>query len=139
MITKLAISLLIVALSSTVSATTYECRAEWAARLVENASDGLTPIPNSVTKQSQNKLRIIDGDSVILERCMFIESQNKYNCIPFEIDVVSKDKYIESRKYYNTRTQYDIQLLTLQSEKIIYVENNGRGGIATGFCNVIDK
>lgn len=139
MISKLAISLFIVTLSSTVSAATYECRAEWAAYLSEDFADGLKVASKEYTNRLQLMVRITDEDKIKLERCSFVKSVNKQTCDTHYIDKEIEDKNVGMRKLYITSSQYDIQLIKLGNGMIGYIENNGRGGIATGFCNVINK
>jgi len=131
---KLILSFVVAFASFASSAATYECNAEWAGYLSEIAKNGLQVSDKQYLKQLQLMVRITDGLKTKLERCSFVKSANEITCDAYEVDVEHNDKNTGMRKLYITPRQYDIQLITLKNDRIIYIENNGRGGISTGEC-----
>jgi hypothetical protein len=46
------------------------------------------------------------------------------------VDFVARDAFVGHLKYYYLQGQFDVQVLASGD----FVENNGRGSIATGWC-----
>jgi hypothetical protein len=133
---RLILSFVFTIASFTSSAATYECNAEWAGYLSEIAKNGFQVADKQYLKKLQLMVRITDGVKTKLERCSFVKSADAITCDAYEVDVEHNDKNTGMRKLYITPSQYDIQLITLRNNKIMYIENNGRGGISTGECQM---
>jgi len=87
-----------------------------------------------------NKLEDM-GDKAFISRCSFTLNAKKVTCDRYEVDHIERspiwnmetkkdDKFI--KKYYYFYGQLDFQLFP----DLSFVENNGRGGIAFGKCQV---
>ena len=70
------------------------------------------------------------GD-VVLSRCSWSQSVKAHTCDTYDIDRIEVDEHIGARKYYVFSSQFDVQIF----QDLKFVENNGRGGVAYGFCN----
>ena len=73
------------------------------------------------------------GDSAYLSRCSFSPSVHEVTCDRYEVDKIVFDEKVNIKKYYAFRSQFDVQVFS----DLHFVENNGRGGIAFGKCNVV--
>jgi hypothetical protein len=69
-------------------------------------------------------------DGTEVGRCSFISTEGRVTCDFYKIDFVSRDSATGHRKYYYLRGQFDVQVFGSGD----FVENNGRGSIATGRC-----
>ena len=86
-----------------------------------------------------NKLEEI-GNKAFISRCSFSPSEGKETCDRYEVDhierfPVTNAETLEKRfivKYYYYRGQLDFQIFPDMS----FVENNGRGGIQYGKCQI---
>ena len=54
-------------------------------------------------------------------------------CDRYPMDKVVLDENVKIKKYYLFRSQFDVQLFA----DLLFIENNGRGGIAFGRCRVV--
>jgi hypothetical protein len=72
------------------------------------------------------------GDSTFVSRCSFVQWEGKVHCDRYEVDKVVLDTNIKVKKYYVFRSQFDVQLFP----NLSLVENNGRGGIGYGKCQL---
>ena len=70
------------------------------------------------------------GDTAILERCSYSSSEGEVTCDSYEADYIQRDAYVDIVKYYYFSGQFDVQIIN----DSLFVENNGRGGIAFGNC-----
>jgi hypothetical protein len=73
------------------------------------------------------------SDVVHVSRCSYDRSVERATCDRYEIDKVVRDPYIGAKKYYLFQAQFDIQVF----RNLSFVENDGRGGIAYGECEVV--
>lgn len=82
--------------------------------------------------QSQFAVIVRDRGDVGTEvgRCSFVSTEGRVTCDFYPVDFVSRDTATGHRKYYYLRGQFDVQVF----ETGDFVENNGRGSIATGRC-----
>lgn len=80
------------------------------------------------------KLTIKESPKITIDRCSFAPSQNAVTCDILEPDRVefTNTQYVKIKKFYVTKSQYDVQIF----ENLSFVENNGRGSIASGKCTV---
>lgn len=69
----------------------------------------------------------------ILRRCSVEPSSGKFTCDSYIADWQITDSAVGHRKYYYFRGQFDVQLFSNST----FIENNGRGGLAKGRCEVI--
>ena len=70
------------------------------------------------------------GETAILERCSYSSSEGKVTCDRYEVDYIQRDDYVDTVKYYYFSGQFDVQIIN----DSLFIENNGRGGIAFGNC-----
>jgi hypothetical protein len=73
------------------------------------------------------------GDVVYVSRCSYAQSVQRVTCDRFEIVRVVRDPYIAAKKYYEFRSQADVHVFS----DLSFVENNGRGLIAYGKCEIV--
>jgi len=73
------------------------------------------------------------GDAAFVSRCSFSPSAQKVTCDRYQMDKVVQDNNVKIKKYYLFGSQFDVQLFP----SLFFVENNGRGSIAFGKCNVV--
>jgi hypothetical protein len=72
-----------------------------------------------------------DGDAGSrVARCSFQESVNDVTCDTYDVDYVARDQYVGHKKYYFFQGQFDVQVFADKT----FVENNGRGSFAYGYC-----
>jgi hypothetical protein len=74
------------------------------------------------------------GDKAFVSRCSYSTSQGKVTCDRYEVDRIEYDENINIKKYYIFSSQYNIQIFY---ENLLFIEDNGRGGISYGNCIVI--
>jgi hypothetical protein len=72
------------------------------------------------------------GRMATISRCSFAPSKQAVTCDDYVADRVEADGYIGVRKYYVFRSQYDVQVFT----DLSFVENNGRGSVSYGRCQM---
>jgi hypothetical protein len=72
-------------------------------------------------------------DAVYVSRCGYAPSVQKVTCDRYAMDKVVRDPFIGAVKYYLFQSQFDVQVFS----NLTFIENNGRGGIAYGQCEVI--
>lgn len=66
-----------------------------------------------------------------LSRCSFVQSEGRVTCDTYPLDRMEVAAgYVDIVKYYYFRGQFDLQIFNGSS----FVENNGRGSIASGNC-----
>jgi len=73
------------------------------------------------------------ASSAFLSRCSFSPSDQKVTCDRYEVDKIVFDENVKIKKYYVLRSHFDVQVFP----DLSFVENNGRGDIAFGKCNVV--
>jgi hypothetical protein len=85
-------------------------------------------------KKSQFSVIIEErAGSAFLSRCSFSPSAEKVTCDRYEVDKIVFDEHVKIKKYYVLRSHFDVQVFP----DLSFVENNGRGDIAFGKCNVV--
>lgn len=77
-------------------------------------------------------LIVEDGADPKLQRCSFSSSAGRVTCDEYRIDKVTTDTNVGLKKFYLFASQFDLQL----TRDLIFIENNGRGQIATGQCKL---
>ena len=116
-------------MAQTAFAATYECKVDkkYAADLSKIQSKEEIDL-------YKFKLTIKESPKVTIDRCSFAPSQNAVTCDILEPDRVefTNTQYVKIKKFYLTKSQYDVQIF----ENLTFVENNGRGSIASGKCIV---
>ena len=63
-------------------------------------------------------------------RCSFEAGAGRVTCDFYKVDFVARDAFVGHLKYYYLQGQFDVQVFASGD----FVENNGRGSIATGKC-----
>ena len=125
MLTKSLLSLLIIAsLANSASASTM-C-------IVQNKLDAFTGNVYTAEqlKSMQFSLRL-DTEAQTISRCSFQKSAGAVTCDTYDIDKVAvASGFVDIKKYYYFSGQFDLQIFNNYG----FVENNGRGSIATGIC-----
>ena len=128
---KMKLKYLIISALMTQSAyaATYECKVD-----KKYAADLSVIQSKEEVEKSKFKITIKEGAKVTLDRCSFAPSQNAVTCDTLEPDRVefTNTQFVKIKKFYVTKSQYDFQIF----ENLIFVENNGRGSIASGKCIV---
>ena len=72
------------------------------------------------------------GFGTFLSRCSYVQSEDKVTCDRYEVDKVAADNNVKIKKYYVFDSHFDVQLFS----NLTFIENNGRGSIAFGKCQV---
>ena len=67
-----------------------------------------------------------------LSRCSFSNEERKVTCDKYSVDHIVVDRTVKIKKYYIFKSQFDVQIYP----DLAFVENNGRGGIAFGKCEL---
>lgn len=121
--------LLILFTAEAALAATYECKVD-----KKYAADLSIIQSKEEVEKSKFKITIKEGAKVTIDRCSFAPSQNAVTCDILEPDRVefTNTQFVKIKKFYLTKSQYDVQIF----ENLMFVENNGRGGIASGKCTV---
>ena len=90
------------------------------------------PYTDEQLSQAQYSVIVRDrGDSASeVGRCSFEQVANRVTCDFYKVDFVASDAYTGHIKYYYLQGQLDVQIFSSGD----FVENNGRGSIATGRC-----
>jgi hypothetical protein len=118
---------LILCQSAHVGAVEYDCK-------VDKKFDPEITYTADQIKKSQFSVEIEEASSgSYLSRCSFSPSANKVTCDRYQVDKIVLDDDVNIKKYYVFRNQFDVQLFS----NLSFVENNGRGGIAYGKCEVV--
>jgi len=75
----------------------------------------------------------LNDTKTILRRCSVEPSGGEFTCDSYYVDWQITDGMVGHRKYYYFRGQFDVQLFADST----FIENNGRGGLSRGRCEVI--
>jgi hypothetical protein len=73
------------------------------------------------------------GNKAFVSRCSYVPSVNNLTCDRYEIDKFVFDQNVNLKKFYVFSSQYDFQLFA----NLNFIENNGRGDIAYGKCQLV--
>jgi|TARA_B110000879_G_C10690952_1_gene325360 hypothetical protein len=125
MLTKSLLILLTVATLANSASANTTC-------IVQNKLDALTGNVYSAEqlKSMQFSLRL-DTEAQTMSRCSFQKSAGTVTCDTYNIDKVAiASGFVDIKKYYYFSGQFDLQIFNNYE----FVENNGRGSIATGIC-----
>ena len=68
-----------------------------------------------------------------VSRCSFSTSAGRVTCDDYQVDKIEIDQNIDAKKYYVFASQYDFQIFSTMES----VENNGRGSVQYGKCEVV--
>lgn len=108
-------------------AAEYRCK-------VENKFDSEHAYTVAEIEKGQFSVLIEEkGNATFVSRCSFAPSAQKVTCDRYQVDKVAFDEHVKIKKYYVFRSQFDVQLFP----DLLFVENNGRGGIAYGKCSLV--
>jgi hypothetical protein len=72
------------------------------------------------------------GNEALASRCDFSPSAKKVTCDKYKADKIVFDENLEIKKYYFFNSQFDVQIFS----NLDFIENNGRGDIAFGKCEI---
>lgn len=75
-----------------------------------------------------------NGDKALVSRCAQTAGEGKVACERYVVDRIEYDEKANIKKYYVFSSQYNIQIFF---ENLLFVEDNGRGGVSYGNCIVI--
>ena len=75
------------------------------------------------------------GDAAFISRCSFASSAGAVTCDDYKADFIYDDPYAGHKKFYYFRGQFDVQIFS----NLNFIENNGRGDIAFGKCDVVEQ
>lgn len=110
-----------------VQAAQYKC-------IVKNKFDTENVYTDVQIKKSQFSLLIDEmPEATYVSRCSFSPSAKEVTCDKYQVDQIVFDKNVKIKKFYVFDSQFDVQIFST----LTFVENNGRGGIAFGTCNII--
>jgi len=118
-------ALLSLLVCNSVNAFTYDCKVS--KKLGEN-----NIVSQDALLKWQFSVKIHDLPKPEVERCSFETTKNQVTCDRYTVDRVSFDQNINAKKFYHFSSQFDVQLF----RDLSFVENNGRGGISFGKCEV---
>ena len=74
------------------------------------------------------------GNKAFVSRCSYTTNEGKVTCDRYEVDRIEYDENVNIKKYYIFSSQYNIQIFY---ENLLFIEDNGRGGISYGNCIVV--
>ena len=112
--------------SDLLSASEYNC-------IVEKKFDHENTLTHKQIEDGQFSVKIKESNTdTFVSRCSFSPSVDTVTCDRYRVDKIVFDEYVKIKKYYVFRSQFDLQLLP----NLSFVENNGRGGIAYGTCQI---
>lgn len=73
-----------------------------------------------------------NGNDAYVSRCDYSLSARKVTCDKYKMDKEVFDEYVKIKKYYLFNSHFDIQIFS----NLDFIENNGRGDIAFGKCEI---
>jgi hypothetical protein len=124
---RIASALAVAACSASALAVEYSCE-------VTRKVDAEREYASEQVAKLQFSNRVEElADGAYVSRCSFSSSAGKVTCDRYKMDRVSLDERVKIKKYYLFRSQFDFQLFP----DLSFVENNGRGGISYGKCNLV--
>lgn len=71
-----------------------------------------------------------EGDVAYLSRCSFSPSAGEITCDRYQVDRIERDGI---KKYYHFRSQFNFQIF----QNLKSIEDDGRGGIQFGKCEIV--
>lgn len=103
---------------------------------VSSKTDGRKEYSATELAEGQYSVRMSERDGeIIIFRCSYSPSRKVVDCDDYQADHVEVDQHTGIRKYYYFRGQFDVQVFPNGG----FIENNGRGSIATGTCRITSK
>lgn len=79
----------------------------------------------------QFSIEVLDDEqSKTIRRCSYSVVNKGVTCDSYPVDKVAVDPWTRIRKYYVFNAHFDVQIFP----DLVFIENNGRGGLATGSC-----
>ena len=107
-------------------AVEYNCLVE------KKFNSEITYTPQDLKKQKFS-VKIEDNNkNSYLSRCSYSTIKSKVTCDRYKVDKIVFDEHVKIKKYYIFSSHFDVQLYP----NMTFVENNGRGDIAYGTCQV---
>ncbi len=122
---KVLLSLILLS-AVNVHAATFICTPSYQSRMGKLIATS----ESDFVKKHKPYTKIVEGSTVIIQRCSTPYVQNSSQCDSYEADRVEYDSNVQIRKYYVFKPQYDIQIFSDMS----FIDNNGRGGFLVGTC-----
>ena len=124
---RFSVIILVLCVPTFAAAAKYDCK-------VEKKFDSENTYTANKIEKGQFSVKIEDsGGGAFVSRCSLSPSANKITCDRYQVDKVVFDEKVKIKKYYVFQSQFDVQLFS----DLLFVENNGRGGIAYGKCRVV--
>ncbi|MBI1894243.1 MAG: hypothetical protein HYS14_09050 [Candidatus Rokubacteria bacterium] len=124
---RFVLVVLLVGMPSVANAVEYECN-------VTRKLNSEIVYTREQLQRGQFSVRITDSrDKASLSRCSFAASAGKVTCDRYEVDRIAFDENVRIKKYYVFRSQFDVQVFS----DLSFIENNGRGDISYGKCEVV--
>jgi hypothetical protein len=115
--------------SGAASASDREC-------LVDRKFNVNGEVSQSELAHWQFTVRIVElNDTVILQRCSFSSAADQVTCDSYPAEHVSVSPGFAVTKYYSLFHQFDVQVWPDGQ----FIENNGRGSIAFGHCDLMAR
>jgi hypothetical protein len=68
-----------------------------------------------------------------VSRCSFVPSQGEVTCDRYKVDRVEVDPVVKIKKLYVFLSQFNLQIFP----NLAFIEDNGRGSISYGRCQII--
>jgi len=122
---------LLVLASHAVAAETYQCR------VTQKIDGDHRYSPEELSRGQFSVLIELTSAKTLLQRCSFSPSVQRVTCDSYSADRAEKSETVDGshtfQKFYVFRSQLDVQLF---KPSMTFVENNGRGGVAWGTCEV---
>jgi hypothetical protein len=124
---RAAIIALMLMIGSQAGAAEYKCE-------VTKKLDAENNYTAAHLKKWQFSVRVKDyGNKAILSRCSFSSSAGRVTCDDYEATLVNSDPIAGHKKYYYFHGHFDVQIFA----NLNFVENNGRGSIGFGKCELV--
>jgi hypothetical protein len=113
--------------SGLAAAAEYECK-------VTRKVDSERAYTTQQLERGQFSIKLTEtADAATVSRCSFSSSEREITCDQYKVDRVEFDDKVMIKKYYVFGSQFDFQLFP----NLLFVENNGRGGVAYGRCSIV--
>jgi hypothetical protein len=74
------------------------------------------------------------ADGSEIGRCSYSSSASRVTCNFYAVDRIERDTEVGHVKYYHFARQFDVQIFA----DMRFIENNGRGELASGTCERTD-
>jgi hypothetical protein len=120
-----AVLLLAFAPLATAQATTYECTVTR-----KYDANGTVYTSAQILRWAFSARVVVLANGTIVQRCSRTSQSDVVSCDTYNVDRTEVSSPVGGQKFYVFRSQYDLQIFTDGT----FVENNGRGGLASGNC-----